>query len=85
MNIKRDNFSTLEEFLISLGVQKEDLAELESAIRVDQVPVRKDKLGTKVGAWVGKMTSKAANGTWQVGLGAATNLLAEAFKRYYGL
>lgn len=85
MTITPGNFDSLAAYLSGHGVCTEDLHELEDAIRHDPQPNDKAKFGDKVSGWVGKMVTKAAQGGWSIGLGAAGNLLASAISKFYGL
>lgn len=85
MSVETGDFSTVRNCLASEGVQEDDIAELEAAIQADPQPESKGKFGPKVSEWMGKMISKAASGAWNIGTGAAGNLLGSALTSYYGL
>ena len=72
-------------YLQQQGVSKEDVSDLEQAIREDPEPKSPQKFGSKVGAWIGKMVSKAASGGWEVTVATAGTLLAAAISKFYGL
>jgi hypothetical protein len=83
-NIEIKDFSSLERVLRSKGVPQEDIAELRSAVDSEPSPTAQDKFGPRVSAWIAKMVGKAAEGSWNISLGAAGNLLAQAISKYYG-
>lgn len=85
MTVSPGNFDSLAAYLAAHGVSTEDLRVLEDAVRHDPQPSDKDKFGDKVSGWVGKMVGKAAQGGWNISLGAAGNLLASAISKFYGL
>lgn len=85
MTVTPGNFGSLASYLASHGVSAEDLRVLEDAVRKDPQPNDKTKLGDRVSAWIGKMIGKAAQGGWNISLGAAGNLLASAIAKFYGL
>lgn len=85
MTITPGNFSSLASYLANHDVSAEDLRDLENAVRQDPQPDDKAKLGDYVSAWIGKMIGKAAQGGWNISLGAAGNLLASAIAKFYGL
>lgn len=85
MKIETHNFDSLKSFLLSEGLSDTDLSELKHAIQHDPEPDTKGKFGDKVSSWMGRMLTKAANGSWQVSAAAAGNLLAQAIGAYYGL
>ena len=84
MQIKKGDFDSLSDFLKSKNVSDADIIQLSEAINVDDKPSQKGSFGSQVSKWIGKMTSKAADGSWAIGLGASGNLLADAISRYYG-
>jgi len=85
MSIKEGDFDSLADFLKSKGVDEVDVKTLEVALDADPKPKESGKFGTKVSQWMGFMLQKAAGGTWEIALGAAGGLLADAVSRYYGL
>ena len=70
-------------YLESAGIERQSLAELDSALRQDGTR-REKEIGEHVKSWIGKMVVKAIDGTWKVTLNAAPRLLQEALTRYYG-
>lgn len=84
MTVQKGDFNALSDFLSRKGISTEDIEELKSAIAGDPKPTSRT-LGEKVGAWFGKMLSKAASGAWTIGVDVATNLLASAIWAYYGI
>lgn len=85
MTITPGSFDSLSEYLKTHKVTDEDLKQLENAIRLDPEPTSRSKTGKKVSEWIGKMVQKAANGSWNIGVGAAGNLLASAISKFYGI
>ena len=79
------DFSTLERILIENGIAKEDIQELRIALDSEHAPAAPEKFGPKVSGWIAKMMGKAAEGSWEISLGAAGSLLAQAIAKYYGL
>ncbi|MDD5168158.1 MAG: hypothetical protein PHN75_05030 [Syntrophales bacterium] len=84
MTVKTNDYDSLESFLLSTGVSRNDLADLKNAIYEDPKPITRDRLGDRVSAWMGRMLTKAANGSWQISVATAGNLLAQAIGAYYG-
>lgn len=78
------NFEELSKQLIEKGVSESDIEDLRIAINDDNPDSENKKFGQKVNAWILKMMSKAMDSSWEVGIGAAGNLLAEGVTRYYG-
>ena len=83
--LQSGDFNALSEALASSGVETQDLAELRKAIEADPTPSDANAFGPKVSEWIATMISKAASGSWKVGIGAGGSLLAGAIAKYYGL
>jgi hypothetical protein len=84
-NIGVKDFSALEQILIENGITQDDISELQAALDADPTPSTSGKFGPNVASWIAKMVGKAADGGWNISLGAVGNLLAQAISKYYGL
>lgn len=84
VNVTTNDWAALAQFLVSNGVAQPDVEELHAAV-IAEPKAEAGKWGPRVSTWFGKMVGKAADGSWQVGLGAAGNLLAQALTAFYGL
>lgn len=82
--IEKGNFSSLERQLTQLGIASKDIDDLKEAIQVDNLSEKASSFGNRVSSWLGRMMTKAASGVWDVGIGAAGNLLGDALKQFYG-
>lgn len=69
------------------GIADGDLATLQEAIDHDSESeeVKAKQLGPRVKGWIAAMVKKAAEGAWNVGLGAAGGILSAAIAGYYGI
>ena len=85
LTLTAGSFDSLSRYLAGNGVQAEDLRELEKAIGQDPEPRDPKKLGPRVSGWIGKMITKAADGSWEASVSAAGTLLAAALQKFYGL
>tara|TARA_R110002012_G_C11557014_1_gene603044 strand:+ start:48 stop:1013 length:966 start_codon:yes stop_codon:yes gene_type:complete len=85
ININKGNREDLEKHLLESGIDKEDTAELMAIVDSEEPNKEKGTFGEKVNNWTTKMLGKALAGTWEVGVGAAGSLIAEALKLYYGM
>ncbi|MEN4982205.1 hypothetical protein [Acinetobacter modestus] len=85
LNIKENEFNTLAKYLMQNKVEFSDIQNLKNAIDADSIPKEPNKLGSNVSNWIASMMGKAANGSWEVGIGVAGTLLAEAISKFYGL
>jgi hypothetical protein len=77
----RDN---LRQELLKAKVTELDIDELFEVID-QEPPATKGNYSSKVNSWIIKMLNKAADGTWQIGVGAAGGFLATILANYYGL
>ncbi len=84
ITINKGNKEELSEFLQKNGISEEDTAELIEIIDTEEPNAENKTFGEKVNGWIGKMVNKALDGSWNVGIGAAGSLLAEAIWKYYG-
>src|SRR5262249_2816892 len=83
-NIEAGNVNSLVDYLKENGIESEDLAKLQQAIREDGSTVPKGEFGERVNAWLGRMVGKAFSATEQIALGVTSNFLYESIKKYYG-
>jgi hypothetical protein len=74
----------LASYFQNLGVSEEDTEELLQAIEEDDEP-QEANFGDRVQSWIGKMVTKASQGTWKVGVEAAPKLITQGLMQYYGL
>jgi len=81
-NITKGDFESLSNYLESIQVQKEEIEELREIIDEQN---NKPSFSEKVKTWIGKMTYKAIEGIWNVGVATAPKLLESAIKYYLGL
>jgi hypothetical protein len=85
MTITKGDVDAMCSLLAKKGVTETDLQELREAVQNDPAPASKKNFGKTVSGWIAKMVGKAASGAWDIGVGAAGNLLAEVIGKYYGL
>jgi hypothetical protein len=83
-NISKGNFSELKRALETNGVSESEILELQTIIDDDNFNFEKHEFGDKVKAWISKMLLATMSGVWNIGIGAAGNLLADSVKKYYG-
>lgn len=84
VSISKSDFESVKRTLKEHKVEEADIEELAEVI--DEKPNYEKKLfGPKVNKWIQKMTGKALDGTWQIGVATAGALLAEILKQYYGM
>ncbi len=82
--IIKGNAEALKHTLKEHGVQDQDIDDL--LLVIDEVqPEQPNTYSPNVAQWIKNMVGKSLDGTWQIGIGAAGTLLAEALTKYYGL
>lgn len=84
MQITSGRFESLEKYLTSEGISSEDIKDLEKAVIQDPEQPVKGKFGDNVSKWVGRMVTKAAEGSWDISVSLAANLLSTALMKFYG-
>ena len=84
-NINKANKEDLVNHLKDIGLNEEDTSEIVNIIDSENPDFKNEKFGVKVNTWIAKMIGKTIDGSWNVGIGAAGTLLAEAIKKYYGM
>lgn len=84
-NIVSGDFESLRAALREQGISTEDVQDLQAALSKDARPLARDRLGSGVSSWIGKMVKKAAEGTWNAGVTIAGKILSDAITKYYGL
>lgn len=82
--VQEGNKDSLISVLRDLNIEGEDLSELDNAIAAEP-SAPEGSYGPKVQAWLGRMISKAASRTWNIGLESASKALTDALNSYYGL
>jgi len=85
ISITKGSKEELVKHLLDKGLSKVDTAELVEIIDTEEPNFGNKTFGQKVNSWTQKMIGKALDGSWNIGIGAAGNLIAEAIKTYYGM
>ncbi|MGA4073546.1 hypothetical protein ACI2TP_19765 [Ralstonia nicotianae] len=85
--VTKGDFAALAKAFKDTGVSETDVTELKVAVDDDdpKTVAETKQFGPRVKAWMGKMSAKAIDGAWSIGIGAAGNLLADALGSYYGI
>lgn len=86
-SITKNDFASLSAELRKQLVPATDIADLESAISADAMTETQEtmELGPRVRQWIGNMVAKAGSAAWNVGIGAAGNILGTALAAFYGI
>lgn len=84
INVPQGDWQQLESVLGKAGISGESLQELKTAIQEDDPP-EDGGFGSSVQAWLGRRLSEAADGSWEVSVAAAGQILGQALSSYFGL
>ncbi|MBO2678461.1 hypothetical protein I6M56_06230 [Shewanella algae] len=83
-NSIQGDLEALVEALKQHKVADTDIDELKSAITVDgEVVTKADEYGPEVTSWFKRMMNKAIDGSWQVSIATAGNILGTVLNGYY--
>jgi hypothetical protein len=85
ISVNKGDKEALQKTLIDSGIAQQDVHDLVEIIDTEEPNKEKGTFGVKVNTWVNKMMGKALDGSWQIGIGAAGSMLADAIQSYYGL
>ena len=85
ITINKGSKEELLRYMQDIGLSDKDVVELSVIIDTEKPDLKKKTFGQKVNNWTQKVLGKALDGSWNIGVGAAGNLLTEAIKMYYGM
>lgn len=85
IKITKGNKNELVRHLQENGISRVDAVELAEIIDTEEPNAETKIFGNKVSNWTKKMIGKAVDGSWNIGIGAAGSLIAEALGKYYGI
>ena len=85
-NVAKNDFESLAAFLRNNKIDETDVQALKTAIDKDigSPEHNEKKYGSNVRTWVSSMLIKATESVWNVNLGIASSLIANALNAYYG-
>lgn len=81
---ERDNLSFINH-LVKSGIPEKDATDLVKIMETEQPLSLVEPFGQKARNWIATNLKKAAEGTWNIGISVATNIITEAALKYYGL
>lgn len=86
VTVVQNDLESLKQYLDSIGINKEDVGELEKAINKDSKTDTKEAgIGIHVNEWIRKMINKAATGAGKVAVNVTASTLFQAILQYYGI
>lgn len=84
VKVTEGNFDELRKTLEHHKMSNGDIDELEQILEEDIPDSENKSFGRNVSEWMGRMITKAAQNIWNIGVGVAGSLLAQALNLYYG-
>lgn len=85
INISKGNKTQIKDKIEELGLTAKDADELIEIIDSEKPDLNNKRFGDKVNQWIQSMIGKALNGSWNISIGVAGNILAEIIQQYYGM
>lgn len=85
VGIPAGDLSGLIVSLVAAGIAENDAKEFANALASESPESKEEPFGAKAKGWIAKNLKKAADGTWKIGVGVATDVLKAAALSYYGL
>ena len=85
VSIGKGDAQGLVEYLKQAGIAEADAKQLAEIVASESPESKQEPLGAKAKKWLVENLTKAANGTWKVGVSVATDVIREAILKYYGL
>ena len=85
VNIQIGDIETVKKTLKESGIEDADIIEIVEILEEEEPDNETKKLGPKTNGWIQKMIGKSLDGSWQIGMGAAGELLANVISAYYGI
>ncbi|MDM1525552.1 hypothetical protein HX091_06260 [Myroides odoratimimus] len=83
-NILNSNIKYLTKVLEENNVSSEDIKEIEDVILNDNHDYDNKTFGDKTKKWLTKMLGKSVDGSWNIAIGTAGNLLADLLNKFIG-
>lgn len=85
ISINKGDKESLSNFLSKHHIDNADIEDLLKVVDIESPNSQKGTFGLQVNSWMNKMLGKALDGSWQVGIGTAGGMLADAIQSYYGI
>jgi hypothetical protein len=79
------DFGSLRRALADIGVENDDISDLQTAVEKDKRLPSTKRFGSRVSGWIGKMVAKSAQGLWQISTSVASDVLSKMLASYYNL
>jgi len=83
-NLVKGDFNAVKKILKDSGVENSDIEELRTILNNDPVDTNRKEYKKPLQSWIKKMTGKAIDGSWNIGLESASGLITEILKKTLG-
>jgi hypothetical protein len=84
IKVMKSDLESLKAWLAAVGVSKDDISEVVTAVAVDPPTGETFDNKPKTSAWLVKMMQKASSGAMTLGTGVTVDLIVKAIAAYYG-
>lgn len=85
LTVQKNDFESLEQYLKSNGIERNDILNLKTIIEVNPLPRSSNEYSPDLKSWILKMLGKSIDGSWQIAIGAAGSILAIGLQNYFGI
>jgi len=85
ISVVQGDQNSLEQHLIESGMLKDDAKIFAGIVASEEPESDQEPLGSRAKIWVAENLIKAAKGTWNMGVSAASSVITKAALKYYGL
>lgn len=85
VEVSANDSLSLVQALIKKGIDEQDAFELSEILASEEPNSTEEPLGEKSARWLAQNIKKAAEGSWNIGVSAATAVITQAALKYYGL
>lgn len=85
IGVTRGDETSVSAALSNAGISEIDAKEFSAILAEEQPDSKEEPFGEKAKDWIAKNIKKAADGSWKIGIGVATDVLKAAALSYYGL
>lgn len=85
VEVRQGDSNAVSKTLVDAGIDASDAKEFASVLASERGGTPSEPLGQRAGDWLVQNLKKAATGAWNIGVSAASTVITEAAKRYYGL
>lgn len=85
IRIRKGDKEFLAKTLKDNGINRQDICDLLKIIDTEEPNKEKGTFGIEVNTWIKNMLNKALEGSWQISIGAAGSVLADAIQSNYGI